>query len=258
MASRGGTKTALRLHLPALSASSSPPPDSTGTRSTEKGEAMPAISTSFLACGLRRAASLRIRLPHLQRSGRLPSRRSAGDLAAAAAEAGRMRGGQGRFNLCPSEAASLAALAASGPPRRARVGSGQRGGSSMSGSGRKLSAGRRLSHMGRRHVPLRNGGRRGPVPAEGLSGLGLGAGRPRRSEGGAIFPYGKTGRGGGGAEAVEESERIGCLRAKPSPPWFSNLNITSWFIATLFVPLPSFWLLKKKSHAHHLDGQVLF
>ena len=57
--------------------------------------------------------------------------------------------------------------AASGPPRRARVGSGQRGGSSVSGSGRKRSAGRRLSHVGRRHVPLRKGGRCGRVPAAG-------------------------------------------------------------------------------------------
>lgn len=71
-------------------------------------------------------------------------------------------------------------------------------------------------------------------------------GGPRPTEGGAIFLYGKTGCGGGGAEAVEESERIGCFGAKPSPPWFSNLNITPWFIATLFVPLPSFLVVKKK------------
>ncbi|XP_059731012.1 uncharacterized protein [Bos indicus] len=110
VASRGGTKAALSLNLPAVSASSSPPPDITGPRSTENGEAASAISISSLACGLRRAASLRIRFPHLLRSGRLPSCRSAGDLAAA--EAGRMRGGKGRFNLCPPEAASLAALRA--------------------------------------------------------------------------------------------------------------------------------------------------
>lgn len=71
-------------------------------------------------------------------------------------------------------------------------------------------------------------------------------GGPRTTEGGAIFLYGKTGCGGGGAEAVEESERIGCFGAKPSPPWFSNLNITPRFIATLFVPLPSFLVVKKK------------
>lgn len=71
-------------------------------------------------------------------------------------------------------------------------------------------------------------------------------GGPRPREGGAMFLYGKTGCGAGGTEAVEEGERIGCFDAKPSPSWFSNLNITSWFIATLFVPLPSFLVVKKK------------
>lgn len=62
---------------------------------------MPVISTLFLPCGPRRAASLRF--PHLQRSRRPLSCRSAGNLtgAGAAAEAGRMRVGQGGSASAP-------------------------------------------------------------------------------------------------------------------------------------------------------------
>lgn len=62
---------------------------------------MPVISTLFLPCGPRRAASLRF--AHLQRSRRPPSCRSAGNLtgAGAAAEAGRMRVGQGGSASAP-------------------------------------------------------------------------------------------------------------------------------------------------------------
>lgn len=118
-ASRGGTKAALRLSPPAVCAASTPPRDITGSRPTGKSEEMPIISTSFLPCGLRRAASLRACFPHLPRSQRPPSCRWAENLTG-----GRRSGGggedarrAGRFSLCPSEAASLAALPAVLPAR---------------------------------------------------------------------------------------------------------------------------------------------
>lgn len=115
----------------------------------------------------------------------------------------------------------------------------------MSGSGRKVSAGRRLSHVGRRHVPPY--GKAGGAAGCQLRGSVGCDSEPGASphEGGAIFLYGKTGCG----EAVRRQSRKakGLAVSVQSLPAlvFKFKYYTMVYSHVVCSPPLLFWLLKK-------------